>query len=205
MSIPTPALPQWHVKSPGHFCHKCKWQATPKHAHTLDPTKSEWADYADVQAQCGNLSGNDITRNASGNTRPQSSQLAEPLWTDPGLKSGPGVPELISTHTHTHTHTQAQAGSERANILPKSSQVRKKPPPPPPREYAHYCLNSSLSGSGPTRREARQRYVRVETARDVYKPDSCPTTNPLGLPRIRCARGTLQLSVSTIDALKSAL
>ena len=24
----------------------------------------------------------------SGNTRPQSSQLAEPLWTDPGVKSG---------------------------------------------------------------------------------------------------------------------
>ena len=26
----------------------------------------------------------------------QSSQLAEPLWTDPGLKSGIGVRELIS-------------------------------------------------------------------------------------------------------------
>ena len=34
------------------------------------------------------LSGNELTRNSSGNTRSQSSQLAEPLWTDPGLKSG---------------------------------------------------------------------------------------------------------------------
>ena len=31
------------------------------------------------------------------NTRPQSSQLAEPLWTDPDLKSGISVRELIST------------------------------------------------------------------------------------------------------------
>ena len=27
-----------------------RWQVTPKHAYTLDPTKSEWADYAAVQA-----------------------------------------------------------------------------------------------------------------------------------------------------------
>ena len=27
--------------------------------------------------------GNEVTRNSSGNTLPQSSQLAEPLWTDP--------------------------------------------------------------------------------------------------------------------------
>ena len=33
----------------------------------------------------------------SGNIRPQSSQLDEPLWTDPGLKSGLSVRELIST------------------------------------------------------------------------------------------------------------
>ena len=43
-------------KRPRSFCQKCKWQATPKHAYTLDPTKSEWADYA-VQAWCGNLAG----------------------------------------------------------------------------------------------------------------------------------------------------
>ena len=61
------------------FCQKCRWQVTPKHAYTFDPTKSEWADYAAVQAQCGNLSGNELTRNSSGNTRSQSSQLAEPL------------------------------------------------------------------------------------------------------------------------------
>ena len=75
----------------------CRWQVTPKHAYNLDPTKSEWADYSAVQAQCGDLSGNELTRNFSGNIRPQSFQLAEALWTDPGLKSGISVRELIST------------------------------------------------------------------------------------------------------------
>ena len=41
------------------------------------------------------LSGNKLTRNSSGNILPQLSQLAEPLWTDPGLKSGITVPDLI--------------------------------------------------------------------------------------------------------------
>ena len=36
-------------KRPPSFCQNCRWQVTPKHAYTLDPTKSEWADY-DVQA-----------------------------------------------------------------------------------------------------------------------------------------------------------
>ena len=45
----------------------------------------------------GNLSGNELARNPSGNTQLQSSQLAEPLWTDPGLESGISVGKLIST------------------------------------------------------------------------------------------------------------
>ena len=39
-------------------------------AYTLDPLKSEWADYAAVQAECGNILGNELTRNSSGNTQP---------------------------------------------------------------------------------------------------------------------------------------
>ena len=38
-----------------------------------------------------------LTRNSSGNTRSLSSNLAEPLWTDPGLKSEISLRELIST------------------------------------------------------------------------------------------------------------
>ena len=81
-------------KRPRSFCRKCRWQVTPKHAYTLDPTKSEWADYAAIQVLCGNLSENELTRNSSWNTRSRSSQLAKPLWTDPGLKSGISVREL---------------------------------------------------------------------------------------------------------------
>ena len=40
---------------------------------------------------------NEFTCNPSGNTQPQLSQLANPLWTDPALKSETGVRELIST------------------------------------------------------------------------------------------------------------
>ena len=84
-------------KRPWSFCQKCTWQVTSKLAYTLDPSKLEWADYAAVQAECGNLLGNELTCNSSGNTRSHSSQLAGPLWTDPGLKSGISARELIST------------------------------------------------------------------------------------------------------------
>ena len=82
-------------KRPRSFCKQCRWQATPKHAYTLDPTKSEWADYAAVQAQCGILPGNELAH-MSANIWPQSSRLAEPLWTDPNTKSGISVREPIS-------------------------------------------------------------------------------------------------------------
>ena len=109
-------------KRPRSFCQKCRWQVTPKHAYTLDLTKSEWADYAAVQAKCENLSENDFTRNSSGNTRQQSSQLAEPLWTDPGLKSGISVRELISTNPPPQKKKKkVLSGNELPNIIPKSS------------------------------------------------------------------------------------
>ena len=59
--------------------------------------ESEWVDYAPLHALCGNLSGDELTRNSSGHTGPQSSQLTEPLCADPGVKSGIGARELIST------------------------------------------------------------------------------------------------------------
>ena len=84
-------------KRPRSFCEKRRWQIHLNTHTPLTQTQSEWADYAGIQAQCGNLSGNEVTGNSSGNTQPQSSQLAEPLWTDPRLKSGISVLELIST------------------------------------------------------------------------------------------------------------
>ena len=42
----TPVL----LQRPQSFCQKCRWQVTPKQAYTRDPVKSEWADYATIQA-----------------------------------------------------------------------------------------------------------------------------------------------------------
>ena len=116
-------------KRPRSFCQKCRWQVTSKHAYTLDPLKLEWADYVTVQEECWNLSGNKLTCNSSGNTWLQSSQLAEPLWTDHGWKSWTSLRELISTLKQ--NRKEAQAGNELSSIFPKSSHARKKPPPPP--------------------------------------------------------------------------
>ena len=99
---------------PRSFCQKCRWLVTPKHTYSHDPSKSEWADYAAVQAEWGNLSGNELTRNWSGNTRPQSSQLAELLWTDPGQKSGINLRELIST-----LKRKCAGGESIVKIIPK--------------------------------------------------------------------------------------
>ena len=57
-----------------------------------------------------NLSGNELTHNSSGNTRPQSSQLAEPMWTDPGIKSGISVRTLSPLQKK--KKKKARAGNE---------------------------------------------------------------------------------------------
>ena len=93
----TPLVTTVACKRPWPFCQKCRWQVTPKQAYHLDPLQSEWADYAAVQAECGNLSRNELTCSSSRNTKLQSSQLALLLRTDPGLKSGISLRQPIST------------------------------------------------------------------------------------------------------------
>ena len=63
------------------------------------------------------FTGNDLTCNLSGNIQPQSSQLAEPLWTDSGIKSGISVCKLIST-SKKEGKKKAQVGNKWSNILP---------------------------------------------------------------------------------------
>ena len=60
---PPPRLAAVEHERSQSFCQKCRWQVTPKHACTIDLLKSEWADYAAVQAECGNLSGIKLTCN----------------------------------------------------------------------------------------------------------------------------------------------
>ena len=45
-SVPdSPGVTAVARERPRSFCEKCMWQITPKHAYTLGPTESEWADY----------------------------------------------------------------------------------------------------------------------------------------------------------------
>ena len=63
--------------------------------------------------------------------RSQSSQLAESLWTDAGLKSGTNSRELIFTKKKIFKkrhEKRAQAGNNLSNIFPKFSHTRKKSP-----------------------------------------------------------------------------
>ena len=55
--------------------------------------------------------GNKSTCNSSGNAYPQLFQIAEPLWTDPALKSGIGVCVLIFT-----LKKKVQVGNESSNL-----------------------------------------------------------------------------------------
>ena len=44
----------------------------------------------------GTYQGNELICHSSGDAHPQSSQPAEPLWTDPNVKNGISARELIS-------------------------------------------------------------------------------------------------------------
>ena len=65
---------------------------------------------------------NELKRNSLGNPRPQSPHLAEPLWTDPVLKSGISVRDLISTlkKQTKQKNEKRRRGNGLSNILPKS-------------------------------------------------------------------------------------
>ena len=61
--------------------------------------------------------GNKHRRNSPGNARPQSSQLAEPLWTDPGLRKGIKARELTFLYFF-FFFLEEQAGNDLSNIPP---------------------------------------------------------------------------------------
>ena len=83
----TAVLPHGHVRRPWPLCQKCRWQVTAIHAYTLNPMKSECADYVCSPDSVGTYQGNELTC-VEGTPRPQLSLLAEPLWTGSRLKSG---------------------------------------------------------------------------------------------------------------------
>ena len=81
-----PVLLQLHVKDSGHSAKSAGGRS---HLNMHTPlTQRSWSGLTTPLSRhsAGTLSENELTHNLSGNTQSQSSQLAEPLWTDPGQK-----------------------------------------------------------------------------------------------------------------------
>ena len=93
----TPVLPQWRVKDPGHSIKSAGGRFYLNTHTPLTQRSRSGLTMPMSRHSVGTLSGNELIRNSSGYTWSQSSQLAEPMWTDPGLKSGISMRELIST------------------------------------------------------------------------------------------------------------
>ena len=77
----TIVLPKHHVKDPGHLARSANDRLQPNRYKRLIPrTRSGLTTLS--RHSVGTHYGNDLTRSSSGNGRPQSSKLAEPLWID---------------------------------------------------------------------------------------------------------------------------
>ena len=156
-------LPQWHIKDSGHSAKSAGGRLhTPKHTYTLDRMKllsrhsvgtyPETSSHATCQGTFG-----------------QSSRLAEPLRTDPGIKSGISVRQRISSSKTKQTR-KAQAGNEWSNSLPKS---RITPPPLPP------CFGDRRLQRGPV--QSRRQLISREavTLRHQHFDGCCiPRASP---------------------------
>ena len=85
------------TRLPPNFLYACQDIYLSFHDHITLICRSP-SELTTLSRYCvGTYDGNELTRNSSGDARPQSSQLVEPLWTDRGIKSGISVRELIST------------------------------------------------------------------------------------------------------------
>ena len=131
----TTVLPQWHVKDPGHSAKSAGGRL---HLCTHAPlTQQSRIGLAMLLSRdnVGTYTENELTSNLSGNIRPRSSQLAEPHWTGPGIKSGISVRELISTLKK----KRRRLGMDGRTFFQRSLQARKTTPPTtsPPRMLYH--------------------------------------------------------------------
>ena len=89
-------LPRWYVKDPGHSAKSTDGRL-PLNTHTLLTYRSRMG----LTMPLSRNSVEPIKKRAHTqlvwNTRPQSTQIAEPPWTEPGIKSGISVRKLMST------------------------------------------------------------------------------------------------------------
>ena len=94
-------LLQWHVKDPGHSAKSAGGRL---HLNTHTPLTHQGRSGLTMllSRQSAGIYQEMSSGNWSGNTLLESSELAEPLWTDPGLKSGISLRELIATLKKKH-------------------------------------------------------------------------------------------------------
>ena len=115
-----PVLPQWHIKGLGH---SAKIAGGVLHLN-IRSCAFDLRLTTLSRNSVGTYQGNERTRNSSGNARPQSFQLAESLWTNPGLWNRNFARKLISTSKKTKQNKQQQqqqkpqAGNALSNLPP---------------------------------------------------------------------------------------
>lgn len=126
ISMPPPCYgSNIYMQDLSHSAGSAGGRIQPK-AYTLDPMKRPNT----LSRQCGEPSHTWAHMQLIRNARPQSSQITEPLWTDPWVKrNGICVYELISTFKK---KKKVSVGNDLLNFPSESLHVRKKPPPPPP-------------------------------------------------------------------------
>ena len=91
-----PLLPQWHEKEPGHSTNSAGGRL---HLNMHEPlTQRSRSGLTRLLSRHSVGTYQEMSSHATHQgTLGQLSELAEPLWTDPGLKGGISVRELIST------------------------------------------------------------------------------------------------------------
>ena len=88
-------LPQWHIKDPSHSAKSAGGRL---HLNTNTPlTHRSQSGLCRCPGRVWEFIRKRAHTQLVTKTRSQSSQLAEPLWADPGRKSGISLRELIST------------------------------------------------------------------------------------------------------------
>ena len=103
-------------KRPWSFCQKCRLQVRPKHA-----TQRSWSGLTMLSRQgVKTHQDNELTRNSSGSARPQSSHLAETLWTYPAWRV-----ELVCT-SWSPLKKKGVCGGWFIKILPQNGRLRQK-------------------------------------------------------------------------------
>ena len=126
-----PMLPQWHVKDPGHSTkHADDRLHLNMHTPLIQQSRSRLTTLS--RHSVGICQENDLTGNSSENMRPLSSQLAEPLWTDPGLKNRNWC---ARADLHLKKEKKVQAGNESSDF-PKNSLMQGR---------SHHCDSKGVT------------------------------------------------------------